>query len=254
MNFIKAIIIDDEEHNRNVLMALLTKHCQLIKVIAVCANVDDGYSEIVNQKPQIVFLDIKMPNKNGFELLKLFSQIDFEVIFVSAFNEYAITAFEFNALGYILKPIDYLKLITVVDKAIAKISEKSVNENVFNFIKTIEDENEIINKIVVHHNFKVFFVKIEEIISVESKKDVSELKLVDGSVYYSTKNLKLFEGLFIHFKGFIRINKGVIINTSYVKSYSKGDVCILEMVNNASYDVSRRKKTEVLNQIKLLNF
>ncbi|MGZ5486577.1 MAG: LytR/AlgR family response regulator transcription factor, partial [Nitrososphaeraceae archaeon] len=101
---ISAIIIDDEVHNRNVLKTLLEKYCPMIKVIEECGNAIDAFDKINELKPQLIFLDIKMPGKSGFDLLKMFSGIDFEVIFVSAFNEYAITAFEFNALGYILKP------------------------------------------------------------------------------------------------------------------------------------------------------
>jgi two-component system LytT family response regulator len=111
MNTVSALIIDDEEHNRNVLHTLLEKYCPLIKIVGEAFDVDDAYEKINKLKPQLIFLDIKMPNKSGFDLLRLFDNINFEVVFVSAFNEYAITAFDFNALGYILKPIDYVKLI-----------------------------------------------------------------------------------------------------------------------------------------------
>lgn len=140
MSIVTAIIIDDEEHNRNVLNTLLKKHCPLVQIIAEAANVEDAFEKIKNKKPQLIFLDIKMPNKSGFDLLKLYDVIDFEVIFVSAFNEYAITAFDFNALGYILKPIDYSKLIKVVDKAILKIDSNQQNNNVLHFIKTLEEK------------------------------------------------------------------------------------------------------------------
>ncbi len=105
INMITAIIIDDEQHNRNVLQTLLQKHCQDIKVLDEAGNAADAFFKIVEQNPQLVFLDIKMPGKSGFDLLKMFKEINFEVIFVSGFDEYAIHAFEFNALDYILKPI-----------------------------------------------------------------------------------------------------------------------------------------------------
>src|SRR4051812_17564140 len=101
MSMVTAIIIDDEEHNRNVLRTLLEKYRPEISVIAEANSVDDAFRKIKKCDPRLIFLDIKMPVKSGFDLLKQFDEIDFEVIFVSAYNEYAITAFEFNALGYI---------------------------------------------------------------------------------------------------------------------------------------------------------
>jgi two-component system LytT family response regulator len=252
MKAVTAIIIDDEEHNRNVLRALLTKHTPAIEVVGEAAGANNAFTEIQQLKPQLVFLDIKMPVKSGFDLLKMFETISFEVIFVSAFNEYAITAFEFNALGYILKPIDFSKLITVVEKAVAKIRANTVNENVFHFIKTLEEKNDLINKIPVHHNEKVVLLNVSELISVEVKDAICELRMNNGMRYYSSKDLKLFEDMLEKIGNFVRINKSVIININQIKSYSKGELCVIEMVNEISLEVSRRKKTEVLRKIKFL--
>lgn len=251
MSFITAIIIDDEEHNRIVLNVLLNKYCPHINVIGEAANVNDGYEKISNLHPQLIFLDIKMPNKSGFDLLKMFDSINFEVIFVSAFNEYAITAFDFNALGYILKPIDYSKLINVVDKAIFKINSNHQNNDLRHFIKTIEEKNDLINKISIHVNDKVFLIIITDIVSVEANTNLCELVLVDSSKYHSSKNLKLFENMLENVGNFVRISKSLIININHIKSYSKGEVCILEMQNGVSHEVSRRKKAEVLNKIRI---
>jgi len=248
---VSAIIIDDEVHNRNVLKTLLGKYCPMINVICECSGADDAFDKIRKLQPQLVFLDIKMPGKSGFDLLKMFNRIDFEVVFVSAFNEYAITAFEFNALGYILKPIDYSKLIITVDKAIYKIVSNEKNNSVFHFIKTLDEKNDVINKISVHHNDKVILLNINYIVSVEAKGGTCEIKLDDGRSYYSSKELKLFEEILEKAGNFIRINKSVIINTDYIVSYSKGDICSLEVQNDTFYEVSRRKKSEVLNRIKI---
>lgn len=247
---ISAIIIDDEVHNRNVLKTLLSKYCPTINVIDECGNASDAFDKINILQPQLIFLDIKMPGKSGFELLKMFAKIEFEVIFVSAFNEYAITAFEFNALGYILKPIDYSKLIITVDKAIFKIASNEKTNSVFHFIRTLDDEDDVVNKISVHHNDKVILLNINYIISVEAKDGTCEIKLDDGKSYYSSKELKLFEEILVKAGNFIRINKSVIINIEHIISYSKGEICNLEIRDNATYEVSRRKKTEVLNRIK----
>lgn len=248
---ITAIIIDDEVHNRDVLRTLLSKYCPMINVIAECGNANDAFDKINELQPHLIFLDIKMPGKSGFDLLKMFSRIDFEVIFVSSFNEYAITAFEFNALGYILKPIDYSKLIITVDKAVFKIASNEKSNSVFHFIKTLDDKNDVINKISVHNNDKVILLNINYIVSVEAKGGTCEIKLDDGKSYFSSKELKLFEEILEKAGNFIRINKSVIINIDYIVSYSKGDICNLEMQNNIFYEVSRRKKSEVLNRMKI---
>ncbi|MES2568251.1 MAG: response regulator [Bacteroidota bacterium] len=248
---INAIIIDDEAHNRNVLKTLLNKYCPMINVVEECGNAIDAFNRINELQPQLVFLDIKMPSKSGFDLLKMFTRIDFEVIFVSAFNEYAITAFEFNALGYILKPIDYSKLIITVDKAIFKIASNEKSNSVFHFIRTLDEQSDVINKIPVHHNDKVILLNINYILSVESKGGTCEIKLEDGKCYFSSRELKLFEEILGKAGNFIRINKSVIVNVDHIASYSKGDVFSLEMENSTVYEVSRRKKSEVLNKMKV---
>lgn len=252
MEPITALIIDDETHNRNVLKKILKQHCPGIQVISEASSAEFAFAEICEKQPRLIFLDIKMPGKSGFDLLRMFDKIDFEVIFVSAFNEYAITAFEFNALGYILKPIDYTKLITAVDKAVSKIKLNKSNNSVFHFIKTIEEKNDLVDKISIHHGGNVILLNISEVISLESIGDSVEIKTVNGESYYSSREIKLFERLLNVHQNFVRISRGVIINTSHIVSYSKGDTCILEMRNRSTFEVSRRKKAEALAKIRLL--
>jgi two-component system LytT family response regulator len=252
MESITALIIDDETHNRNVLKTLLKKHCPGIQVIGEANSAESAFAEITEKQPRLVFLDIKMPERSGFDLLRMFEEIDFEVIFVSAFNEYAITAFEFNALAYILKPIDFSKLISAVGKAVSKIKLNKSNSSVFHFIKTVEEKNDLIGKINIHHGGSVILLNISDIISLESIGDSVEIKTINGEHFYSTKEIKLFDRLLNVHRNFVRISRGVIINTSHIVSYSKGDTCILEMHNRSSFEVSRRKKAEALAKIRLL--
>jgi two-component system LytT family response regulator len=250
MSKVTAIIIDDEEHNRNLLATLLEKHCPLINVISQAGSVDEAFNEINTKKPQLIFLDIRMPNKSGFDLLKQFTNIDFEVIFISAFDEYAIKAFEFNALGYILKPIDYDKLTRAVNKVVAKIDLNQSNEEILQFTKTIDYKNDLITKIPIHHNDKVVIVDISEIVSVEGSGNICELKLKDKKNYFSSKDLKLFEAILQESGNFIRISRSVIVNVDCIKSYTKGDICDIELNNGCVYEVPRRKKAEVLSKLR----
>lgn len=253
MNPVKAIIVDDEEHNRQVLRTLLKTYCSNILIIGEAKDTNEAFGLIKLRSPQLVFLDVKMPGKSGFDLLKMFNEaLDFEVIFVSAFNEYAVTAFEYNALGYILKPIDYNKLISAVNKAILKIGLNTNNNSVIQFIKTLEKDTDVISKIAIHHNEKVVLVNIADIISIRSYEGICNIDVINNKQYHSARDLKLFEGVLRENVNFTRISKNTILNLNHLKSYKKGDICILQMNNNSEFEVSRRKKTEVLQRIKVI--
>lgn len=248
---VTALLVDDEKHNIVMLHALLKENCPEIKVLDFANNADSAFEKINTLKPQLVFLDIKMPHKSGFDLLRMFTEINFEVIFVSAFNEYAITAFEFNALGYILKPIDYASLQKTVKKATSIIKAfSSVNNEISQFVKTLENTGDRINKISVHHNDKVVFINIKDFVFIEGKTDFCEITLVDGSRYTSTKELKKFENLLQELGSFVRINKSIIVNVDCIKSYTKGDICSLITNAGKVFEVSRRKKTDVITLLK----
>ena len=249
---ITALIIDDEKHNIIMLQSLLKENCPDINVLGTAYNVDSAFEKINLLKPQLIFLDIKMPNKSGFDLLRLFPEINFEVIFVSAYNEYAITAFEFNALGYILKPIDYVALQKTVKNATSIIyARRSVNNiEISQFVKTLEDKGDKINKISVHHNDKVVFLNVHDLVFIESSAELCKLNLADKSRFTSSKELKKFENLLNEIGSFIRINHSVIINTNFIKSYTKGDICCITVSTGEVFEVSRRKKSEILSVLK----
>jgi two-component system LytT family response regulator len=248
---IASVIIDDETHNRNVLRILLEKHCGSIQIAGEADNADDGFKLIQKVNPQLVFLDIKMPEKSGFDLLRMFKEITFEVVFISAFNEFAIHAFEFNALDYILKPIDYVKLIKAVDRARNKINIQSSKDAILHFISSHNEKSNIVSKLTVHQNDKVILINVPDIIHIAGQTDYCQIYLKDNSRYSSSKDLKLFENLLSQDSSFVRINKSVILNINFIKSYSKGETCVIELLNGLDFEVSRRKKTEIVKKLRL---
>lgn len=249
---VTALIVDDEKHNVVMLKSLLEENCPDVNILDFANDAESAFEKINLLKPQLVFLDIKMSEKSGFDLLRMFNEINFEVIFVSAYNEYAITAFEFNALGYILKPIDYVALQKTVKNATSIIYARSSinNSEISQFVKTLEDKGDKINKISVHHNDKVVFLNVNDFVYIESKGGVCELNLIDKSRYLSNKDLKKFEDLFSKIGSFIRINHSIIINTDYIKSYTKGDNFTITVSSGEIFEVSRRKKPEILSILK----
>src|SRR5687768_10816640 len=126
----KCILVDDEKGNRDVLSSYLEKYCPEVKKTGEAESADEAYELINRQQPDLVFLDIRMPGKSGFELLRMFKEIKFEVIFVSGFDEFAVQAFDFNAIDYILKPIDFQKLVSSVKRACERYGQKHPPENI----------------------------------------------------------------------------------------------------------------------------
>lgn len=242
---ITALLVDDELHNLVMLRSLLKENCPQIIILDVAGTVDEAYVKIKALKPQLLFLDIMMPSKSGFDLLRLFDKIEFEVIFVSAFNEFALHAFDFNAIDYILKPIDYTKLVRAVEKASQKILKRAVTDDLVLFIKTIDENDDTVKKLSLHKNDKVHLINIQEIAYIESKSEYTLLAMSNNERYTSSKRLLLFENLLKQFDNFIRINKSVIINTNCLRSYTKGETCILELTTGNCFEVSRRKKNEI---------
>lgn len=249
---IPTLLIDDELHNINMLKALIEDNCPNINVVDVADNADSAFEKIKLHNPQLIFLDIKMPNKTGFDLLRMFTKINFEVIFVSAFNEYAINAFEFSAIDYILKPLDYIKLIKAVEKAEKRISEKNQNQNVLHFVKTIDEKNDLLHKITLHHKDNVVLVDLIDITHIEGNGDICNIKTKENKTYTSSKRLNAFEELLQNSGIFLRINKSVIINIHYIKSYSKSEPWIIELTNQNQFEIARRKKFEITAMLKTI--
>lgn len=251
MNEITAILVDDEKNSTEVLATLLGMHCPDIKILSWAHSVKEASVQIREQKPDLVFLDIQMPLQNGFELLKSFgSAIPFEVIFVTSYNHYAINAIKFSALDYLLKPVDISELKAAVKKARAALAEKKdTSFQISHLIKNLSMD-EINKSVIVHHKDKVHIVRNNDIEYILSEGRYSNLFLNNRSNFMIPRNLKEFEEYFEQCSTLLRINKSTIINVNLLKSYTKGEMCIIEMESGTTFEVSRRRKQEILQKIK----
>lgn len=246
----KSLIIDDEAANRNVLNSLLGTHCPGIEVLGFAESAAEGFELITRLQPDLVFLDIRMPDKTGFDLLRMFEKISFNVIFVSAFDQYAIQAFEFNAIDYILKPIDYAKLVSAVKRAEERINEKK-NNPIIHFIHSIDEKSQLIKNIPLHHNGIVHLVSIDEICCVNALRGYCEIITEDGRKLVSAKTLTDYEELLQPYSSFLRVSKSVIVNIRHIKGYSKGNVCYITLKGYPEeIEISRRKKTTVIQYLR----
>jgi two-component system, LytTR family, response regulator len=247
---IRSIIIDDESANRMVLDSFLKKYCPAIEVVAMADSAQQGYQLIAEHTPDLIFLDVKMPVKSGFDLLRMFEEIPFQTIFVTAFDQYAIQAFEFNAIDYLLKPIDPAKLIKSIEKVEASVRLKN-NANLIHFIRSVDEKNELFKSITLHSKDKVQVVNIEQISHIKAMRNYCEVYTSENECIISAKTLLDYEQLLQKQTKFLRINKSVIINIDYIQEYTKGANCFIFMKNSTEeIEVSRRKKGEILNYLK----
>jgi two-component system, LytTR family, response regulator len=248
MNKIKAVVIDDETSNRDLITKLISKLNPNIEVIGEAKNIKMGYELINDTKPELVFLDIRMPGGTGFDLLAMFEEITFEVVFISGFDSYALKAFEYNALDYVLKPINPIKFAKTLTKVQLKIESRSLKpEELKNVLKAYDLKELIISKISIHHGNQVVLLNIEEILYIKSEEKCVIFKMNTGEKYTSSKELVDFEFILENHLYMLRVNKSNYINVNYVSSYSKGTDCYITMRDQSIVEIPRRKKTEILN-------
>lgn len=247
---ISCVIVDDEASGRIVLKELLNKFHPEIQVIGEADSAENGFKEISALKPDLVFLDIQMPGGNGFDLLKKFNNIAFKIIFVTSYQQYAISAFKFNALDYLLKPIDIEELNNSIQKVKQAITKEENLQpmvlNLLNNMDTVSSEK----KIAVHHQDKVKFLMLTEVICLEAESNYTHIYSSDNQRYTPARVLKDFEEYLAELPNFIRINKSVIVNLDYLSEYSKGEPCFLYLKNGKEYEIGRRKKAELMERLK----
>jgi len=237
---LKAIIVDDEESARDNLQYLIQRHCTAITVIAEADKVDVAVEKIKQLQPNIVFLDIEMPQKNGFELFKYFKDLQFHVVFVTAYNHYAVKAFEVSAVDYLLKPIDVARLKEAEAKL---VKQTQLNQN-FQILKDNLEAPEL-KHISIPYKTDSVVVKIKHIIYIQanraySKIVVSNTKKRTETAYTYAKKLVYFEE-HLPKKIFVRVHRSWVVNFNFIASYSKKD-SVITLKNKQQIPVSKSYK------------
>lgn len=244
---IKAIIIDDEINGRENLRGALTKFCSEIEVLGEAASAISGIEAIQNQQPDLVFLDIEMPGGNGFKVLEFFDQPAFGVIFVTAYNQYAIQAIRFSAIDYILKPINIVELKNAVDRF--KHRKKEQSDMLMQQFKQNSSVEPMAQKIALPTADKIEFREVQSILRCEGEANYTCFYFTDESKLLISKTLIDFEEILENY-GFIRTHKTHLVNLMHVVAFNKSDGCSLTLTNGTSIPVSRRRKEFVLEQLK----
>jgi len=235
----KAVIIDDEKRARNYLRGILEDQFKEVEIIGEADGVAAGVNLIEGHKPDLLFLDVQMLDGTGFDILAQIDRSKFHVIFVSAYDKFAITAIKFSAIDYLLKPVEAVDL----GIALNKVRKTKLNDEVRNKLDLLLSNVHKIEKIALPSFNGIEFVKIENIIRCESDNNYTNFYLSSGEKILVSKTLKDFEDI-LENKGFFRTHKSHIINLSFLKKYIKGEGGIAVMEDNSEIPVSRRRKDE----------
>ncbi len=225
-----AIVVDDEKPSREALSTYIKDYCPGVTIVLECNNVQSAYKSIVEQRPDLVFLDIEMPNGDGFDLLRMFKTIDFKVIFVTAFSEHALRAFRFSASDYLLKPVKIDELIEAIDKVRQEIILKQTNINLQMLLERLSPQQHNTHNLVISSakGFKV--VIIDDLIMCEADGYCTNFYVTGKGKITSSKNLKYYEGLLTGHP-FVRVHHSNLVNLHHIKGYShQGEISLSDEI------------------------
>jgi two-component system LytT family response regulator len=246
----RAIIIDDEANNVDNLTLLLEKYCPQVTVVGAASDSDSGIALIARLQPELVFLDIQMPGKSGFEMLQALPKRDFEVIFVTGFDQYGILAIRFAAIDYLLKPIDHQELQAAVERAAIRIGQKKQNAQIENLMQLLADAKpRAEHRIALSSAKETRLVKTSQIVRCAAENNYTLFFLEGGEQLLVSRPMFEYDELLSGY-GFLRCHNKHLVNREFVKSLIKEDSGYLLMNDGAKVPVSRMKKEIVLAALK----
>ncbi len=239
---VTAVIIDDEKNVREGLYGIIKKYCSSIKVLGLGNSAEQGIELIKDTSPELVFLDVQMPDKSGFDMLKGIEQINFDVIFVTSFDRYALKAIKYSALDYLLKPINIADLQMAVSKV-----DRQKKENISILLENLENPLGS-QKIVIKHSKGIRYAHDLEIVRCQSDGNYSDVYFKDNTSLLVAKTLKDFEEL-LPKANFVRVHQSHIVNIRSVKAYINGRGGCLELHSGELINVARSRKKEILKML-----
>ncbi|MFZ5998907.1 MAG: LytR/AlgR family response regulator transcription factor [Bacteroidota bacterium] len=240
MKKLKAILVDDEESARDVLENLLIRFCPDIEISATFSNVTDAVAGIKKFKPNLVFLDIEMPNYAGYELVNFFDEISFEIVFTTAYDKYALKAFEVSATDYLLKPIDIERLKQAVAKVSKVVNVKDQAARVQVLSQSLRTRE--IKNLILFEKGSQHLLPVESIIAIEAQESYCHIHTT-SRVFMASKNLRHFENALADNPAFIRVHKSWIIAKQHIQHYSRSEFSVT-LSNNLTARISKYKKSE----------
>jgi two-component system, LytTR family, response regulator len=238
---LKTIIVDDEHDAVNFISTIITEYCPSLEVVGKAHNVSEGVAAIIDRIPDLVFLDIEMPNGNGFDLLSKFPEKNFDVIFITAFNHYAIKAIKFSAVDYILKPININEFIEAVNRVIQKRTEKTTGTDDSFRILMENLKSAHPTRLAIPTSDGMEYLNPKDIIRIEADRSYSWFFITGNRKILVSKHLKEFQDL-LSDRYFFRSHNSHLINLKYVRKFSRREGGFIEMLDGEQIPISRNRK------------
>lgn len=242
---IKTVLVEDEKKSLKTLQTLLKRYCPEVEVAGVAGCVSEAKQVIEKISPELVFLDIAMPDGDAFDLLNSLNMITFEVVFITAYNDFALKAFDFSALHYILKPLNHTELVEAVNRYRRNNAPNHVNERIEILNQSLQKN---FARISLPTTDGLMILEIDQIIRIEADSNYSQFVLADGESLVVSKPMNYFEEL-LNELNFCRVHNTHIINLNYVKKYSRGRGGLITLSDGSQIAVSANRKKEFLSQL-----
>jgi two-component system LytT family response regulator len=246
---LKAIVVDDEAKARRILESFILEYCPQVTICALAEDVPQAVKAIKKYQPDVVFLDIEMPGYNGFQLLEFFDDINFEIVFITAYSQFALKAFEVSAIDYLLKPLQIDQLMNAVQK-LEKIKGNSLIKERLETLKQNLHENKI-NKIVVPLSEGSLFIALNEITYLKAEGSYVHIFLNDGNKILVSKNIKDYQNVLTEAEGFFRTHRSYLINSKYLTAIS-ADKTEATLKGNHLVQIARDKKADFLKYLQIV--
>jgi len=244
---ITAILIDDEKHCNQTLEIEIGKHCPDVKILGSYTSGKEGLAAINSLQPNLVFLDIEMPWMNGFEVLQKVAHLNFDVIFITAYDTYAIKAFRFSAIDYLLKPIQHQLLVNAIEKVKKKNNHNLPYEQLDTLLHNMKNNAEN-NRVVFSTSEGLEIVEIKDIVRCQSDNNYTYIYLSSGEHIFLSKTLKEVEQM-IQSSTFIRVHQSHLVNINFIKRFVKGDGGYLLLKDDKQVSVSKSRREQLMHRI-----
>jgi len=245
----KTIIIDDNLSAQELLEGLLQQYCPELTLLGKAVNIQEGEQLIADISPDLVFLDVEMPNGTGFDLLQQLKEVNFKIIFTTAYEKYAIRAIKFSALDFLLKPIDSLELLEAVKRAKESIQKEGVQLKVATLLQNLEQQADADRKIMLRDKYGMQIAAVKDIIRLEAEKNYTKFFILNQAPILVSKPLKDYENL-LPKEYFFRCHRSHLVNLNYLLRYDKRDSEVLVLSDHSKIPLSKRKIDLLIDKIK----
>lgn len=245
---IRTVLVDDETDSIRVLQKLLEKYCPQVAVVGTAEGVETALAVIQGTRPDLLFLDIEMMQGNAFDLLNQLRPLTFQVIFVTAFDNYAIRAFKYSAVDYLLKPVDIDELVSAVDRVSERSQQKNIIDQMQVFLDNMGTFNLATQKMAVPTVDGLIFINLKEVVRLEAKSSYTQILMENGEVVTATRTIKDYEDILPEGL-FCRIHNSHIINLQKIEKYHKGRGGYVTLEDGSTIEVASRRRQEFMRRL-----